>query len=342
MTWQVVCAAQPGTIPNGDLSIEAAELAAGDAQVIDRVCTSEAELADLGARVDGLLTLGIPLGRRTLASLPSCRAIVSVSHGYNHLDLPAATELGIPVCNSYFCHPDVANHTIMLLLASARKLTALHQELSAGRWRRDLLTNIPPIYGQTLGLVGFGHIGSEVARRGQALGLDVIAFDPFVDAQALLRSGVSGVGFEELLGRADFVSLHLPLSDETHHLIGEPELRAMRPSAFLLNTARGGLVDERALIRALSEGWIAGAGLDVFEQEPPDESNPLLTMPNVVHTPHSAGTSTASLLNGRRLAAAALAIALQGVWPPHVINTKVRGATRFPFAESHEPQAAHA
>ncbi len=342
MTWQVLCAAPPGTVPNADLSIEAAELARLDAEVALELCASEAEVANAGATVDGLLTLGIGLGRQTLASLSRCRAIISISHGFNHLDIGAATELGIPVANTYFCHEDVANHTLMLLLACARKLTVLHQELSAGHWRRDLLDNIPPVYGQTLGLIGFGHIGSAVAQRGQVLGLKVLVFDPFVDAESLHRAGVRGVALDELLGRSDFVSLHVPWSDATHHLIGEAALRAMRPSAFLLNTARGGLVDEQALIRALREGWIAGAGLDVFEQEPADCANPLLTMSNVVHTPHSAGTSTASLPNGRRLAAAALALALRGIWPPHVINPQVRSATRFPFAESEQVHAAHA
>ena len=335
---QVLCAGNPISVPNGDLSIEAAELASADAEVI--LCTSEADIAEAGPRVDGLLLLGAGLGRDTLARLTNCRAIISVSHGFNHIDIPAATEMGIPVSNTYFCHEDVANHAIMLLLACARKLTVLHQELSEGRWRTDLLANIPPIYGQTLGLIGFGHIGSAVARRGQALGMRVIASDPFVHAQTLLDAGVQPVTVDELLRRSDFVSLHIPLSDETHHLIGEEALRAMQAEALLINTARGGLVDEKALIRALTEGWIAGAGLDVFEQEPPEPDNPLLTMSNVVHTPHSAGTSNASLPNGRRQGAAALALALRGIWPPHVINTEVRGATRFPFAESEEAHAA--
>jgi phosphoglycerate dehydrogenase-like enzyme len=204
-----------------------------------------------------------------------------------------------------------------------------------------LLVNIPPIYGQTLGLVGLGHIGAAVARRGQAMGLDVIATDPLVDDQTMTRLGVRRVRLDQVLSGSDFVSLHLPLSNETHHLIGESELRAMKPTAFLLNTARGGLVDEQMLIRALAEGWIAGAGLDVFEQEPPDPTNPLLEFSNVVHTPHSAGTSNASLPNGRRLAAATLATALNGVWPPNVINPEVRGATRFPFAESEAARPAH-
>lgn len=342
MTWQVLCVASPGTVPNSDLSIEAAELAGLDAEVVLQLCASEAEVAAAGATADGLLTLGVGLGRQTVATLSRCRAIISISHGFNHLDLESATEMGIPVSNTYFCHEDVANHTLMLLLACARNLTILHQELSAGRWRRALFDNIPPIYGQTLGLIGFGHIGSAVARRGQVLGLEVLVFDPFVDPEALQQAGVRGVALDELLNRSDFVSLHVPWSDTTHHLIDEAALRAMRPSAFLLNTARGGLVDEQALIRALREGWIAGAGLDVFEQEPTDAANPLLTMPNVVHTPHSAGTSNASLPNGRRLAAAALAVALRGIWPPHVVNPQVRGATRFPFAEPEQVHAAHA
>ncbi len=342
MSWQVLCAAPSSMVPNADLSIEAAELAPADATIMRGLCASEAEIAAVGERADGLLTLGVGLGRQTLSSLTRCRAIVTASHGYNHLDLAAATEFGIPVANTYFCHEDVANHTILLLLACARKLTLLHQELNAGRWRRDLLGNIPPIYGQTLGLVGLGHIGTAVARRGQAMGLEVIAADPFVDAEAMARVGIRRVGLEQVLSDSDFVSLHLPLSKETHHLIGESALRAMKPAAFLLNTARGGLVDEQVLCRALAEGWIAGAGLDVFEQEPPDPANPLLEFPNVVHTPHSAGTSNASLPNGRRLAAAALATALTGIWPPHVINSEVRGATRFPFVESEKAYAAHA
>jgi D-3-phosphoglycerate dehydrogenase len=340
MGWHVLYAAPARTVPDGDLSIEAAELASADASIMGRLCTTEAEVAEAGARADGLLSVGIGLERSTLEQLTSCRAVVSVGHGFNHLDLRAATELGIPVCNTYFCHPDVANHTVMLLLACARNLVLVHQELSAGRWRKDLLVNIPPVYGETIGLIGFGHIGAAVAIRAQALGMEVIATDPFADTDRMLRANVRPVDFDELLDCSDYVSLHLPLSDQTLHMIGEPALRAMRPTAYLLNTARGGLVDEPALVKALTEGWIAGAGLDVFEREPPDPANPLLTLPNVVHTPHAAGTSRASLPNGRRSGAAALAQALRGIWPPHVVNPEVRGATRFPFVDAGAPYAA--
>jgi len=128
MTWQVLCVASPGTVPNSDLSIEAAELAGLDAEVVLQLCASEAEVAAAGATADGLLTLGVGLGRQTLSTLSRCRAIISISHGFNHLDLETATEMGIPVSNTYFCHEDVANHTLMLLLACARKLTILAAE----------------------------------------------------------------------------------------------------------------------------------------------------------------------------------------------------------------------
>jgi D-3-phosphoglycerate dehydrogenase / 2-oxoglutarate reductase len=338
----MLCAAPPLSIPNDDLSIEAAELKHADAELSPRICTSEAEVEQAAAGADGLVTIGLGLSRQTLVALSQCRAIVTVSHGFNHIDVAAATELGIPVANTYFCHEDVANHTLMLLLACARKLTILHQELAAGRWRRDLLGQIPPIYGQTLGLVGFGHIGAAVARRGQVLGLEVLAYDPFVESNAMALAGVRRVPLSELLQQSDFVSLHVPFSEQTRHLIGEPELSMMRPTAYLLNTARGALVDGQALVRALSSGWIAGAGLDVFEEEPPDPSNPLLTLPNVVHTPHSAGTSVASIPNGRRQAATALALALNGFWPPHVLNPEVRTRTRFPFVDSDQVYETHA
>lgn len=338
MPWRVLCAAIQSAIPNDDVSIEATELARFEAEVLPGVCHTEEQIVAAASDADGLLTFGVPLTDRALAALSRCRAVVTVSHGFNHIDVDAATERGIPVSNTYFCHNDVANHTLLLLLACARRLTGLHAELAAGRWRRDMLDGMPPIYGQTLGLIGFGHIGRAVARRAQAFEMDVLAYDPFVGPDAMAQAGVRSAAFDEVLRTSDFVSLHVPLSDRTRHMLGERELRLMRPTAFLLNTARGGLVDEQALLQALTSAWIAGAGLDVFEDEPPDATHPLLGLSNVVHTPHSAGTSTASYVNGRRLAAAALGHALSGRWPPHVVNPEVRGNTRFPFHDGEGPR----
>ncbi len=334
MTWQVVCATPTSAAADDALELETAAFRDAGVDVDLRLCRSEDELAEIGGTADGVLTMGVGLSRPTLALLDRCRAVVSASHGTNHIDVAAATELGIPVSNTYFCHEDVANHTFLLLLAAARKLTLLDRELSAGRWRRDLLDGIPPIYGQTLGLVGFGHIGAAVTRRALAFGLTVLVSDPYLDPATITDAGARPASLDEVLRGSDFVSLHAPYSEATYHLIGAEQLRAMKPTAILINTARGPLVDEPALIAALRTGTIAGAGLDVFEREPTESDNPLLTMPNVVKTPHSAGTSTASLPNGRRQAAAALAVALDGTWPPHVVNPEVRGRLRSPLASA--------
>ncbi len=332
MTWQVVCAAP--SIADDELTLESAAFRDAGVDVDLRVARSEAELAEIGGTADGVLTMGVGLSRPTLEQLDRCRAIVSASHGMNHIDVDAATELGIPVSNTYFCHEDVANHTFLLLLASARKLTLLDRELTAGRWRRDLLDGIPPIYGQTLGLVAFGHIGAGVTRRALAFGLTVLVSDPYVDPAVITAAGARPAALDEVLAQSDFVSLHAPYSAATHHMIGAEQLRLMKPTALLINTARGPLVDERALIAALRGGTIAGAGLDVFEREPTEPDNPLLTMPNVVKTPHSAGTSIASLSNGRRQAAEALATALDGKWPPNVFNPDVRRRLRTPLGSA--------
>ena len=272
MTWRVLFAAQARTVPNADLSIEKAELAArrcGD----HRVCAHpRRRWRELGASADGLLTLGIGLdSTRRSCSCPTAEQSSASAMAINHLDLAAATELGIPVSNTYFCHEDVANHTLLLLLACARKLDAT----APGVERRSLAPRSARGHPTDLRSdarvdrirphrVGGGPAWRRVGPRRDDHG------SVSSDDQTLARDGVRRVGLDELLSRSDFVSLHLPLSEETHHLIGESELRAMRPSAFLLNTARGGLVDERALVRALREGWIAGAGLDVFEAEPAD------------------------------------------------------------------------
>ena len=331
MTWQVLCAAQSSTVANGDLSIEAAELARADATVMPGLCTSEAEIAAVGERADGLLTLGVGLGRQTLSSLTRCRAIVTASHGYNHLDLAAATELGIPVANTYFCHEDVANHTLLLLLACARKLTQLHQELNAGRWRRDLLGNIPPIYGQTLGLVGLGHIGTAVARRGQALGLDVIASDPLVDAEAMARVGVRRVGLDQVLARLR-LRLTAPAAlegdappdrrvgaavDETHRLSAEHRQRwACRRTGAVPRPGRR--LDRRRWSGRFRTGAAGPGQPAVGASERRAHATFSRHVERIVAERPTPG-------------GAALAMALNGVWPPNVINPEVRGATRFPF-----------
>ncbi|MCH7911246.1 MAG: C-terminal binding protein, partial [Candidatus Hydrogenedentes bacterium] len=179
------------------------------------------------------------------------------------------------------------------------------------------------LWGQTLGLLGFGNVGVGVARRAIPFGLDVISHDPYVSELKMSDEHVEPVNFQELIERSDYLSIHAPDNPGTRHLIGEAELKAMKSTAFIINTARGALIDEKALIKALQDKEIAGAGLDVTEQEPPEKDNPLRTMENVVMTPHTASASTRMRVETRRRAAREVALALSGRWPMSCVNPDV-------------------
>lgn len=180
-----------------------------------------------------------------------------------------------------------------------------------------------PLYEQTLGLVGCGNIGRLAARKARCFGLKTIGHDPYVDESLAGEYGIALTGLNELLERSDYVSLHTPLTEKTRHLIGRSELQRMKPTAYLINTARGAVVDEPALIEALDKKWIAGAGLDVFEKEPIDPDNPLLKMENVVLTPHSASASTSAMKRLKLSVAREAARVLTGEWPRNVVNKTV-------------------
>jgi len=263
--------------------------------------------------------------------LQKCRAIVLIAHGFNHVDLDAATEAGIPVSNLFFCHREVANHTVMFLLAATRKLIPLHNLLKQGKWRRDLQPPVAPLYGETFGLIGFGHIGREVAKRVQAMEMNVVAYDPVIKPEQAAALGVELTDLDDLLRRADYVSIHVPSNAQTVRMLNERTLGLMKPSAWLFNTARGDLIDERALYRALVEKRLAGAGLDVFEEEPTPPDNPILALDNVIVTPHAAGFSDAAVREGQRMGAREMAAMLTGTFPRNICNPDVRGRTRFPF-----------
>jgi D-3-phosphoglycerate dehydrogenase len=283
-------------------------------------------------RADGLLSVGA-LDAEMIGQAQRARGIVTVSHGFNHIDLAAATAAGLPVSNVYFCHREVANHTVMLLLAWARKLIPLHNSMAQSRWRPELQPPTATIYGQTLGLIGFGHIGREVAKRARAFDLQVLAYDPYVSREAAAEHGAELTELDDLLRRSDYVSVHAPSNDETRHIIGQRELGMMKSSAAIFNTARGDLIDEQALYRALEAKQIAGAGLDVFEQEPTPPDNPLLELDNVVLTPHAAGYSDEAVRDGFRQGANEMVSVLSGRWPRNLVNEEVRGKTRFPFTD---------
>jgi len=221
------------------------------------------------------------------------KLIQVLSAGYDMVNIAGARKARVPICSNGGANSvAVAEHAIMLMLAVYRKLIAFHQNVSQGRWHRGIprAVDIYELEGKTVGLVGFGNIGRQVARRVKAFDARVIYYDTFRPSRSdEVEMGVEYAPLNELLEAADVVSLHVALNDDTRKLIGKAALERMKPKAILINTCRGEVVDEPALIDALRSGRILGAGLDTQEKEPPDETNPMLTLSNVVLTPHSAG-----------------------------------------------------
>lgn len=251
-----------------------------------------AELSE-DARVADAMVAGRSVSTAMVDQLERCRVIVRTGIGYDTIDVAAATRRGILVVNV----PDswteeVANHTMTLLLAAHRNLLSLARYVRDGNWSKAGIArpydNIHRLSSQTLGILGLGNIGRAVASRAQAFGLAVVACDPYVDATAAADQGVELLPFDDLLARSDYVSVHTPLTEATRHLLGPRELSLMKPTAIVINTARGGVIDEAALAEALRERRIRGAALDVVEHEPLLDDHPFLGLDNVVLTPHAA------------------------------------------------------
>ncbi|MBI1736912.1 MAG: C-terminal binding protein [Candidatus Rokubacteria bacterium] len=274
---------------------------------------------------DALVVSFAPITRSVLSALEGLKVVVRTGVGYDVIDVPAATELGVIVVNI----PDiwvreVANHALALLLAWNRKIIESDRLVRAGTWSGGVPgPRTGALHGETVGIVGLGNIGSAFARRVAALETKVIACDPYVDDRRFAELGVERVSLEALAERSDYVSVHTLLSAETRHLIGEAFFRRMKPTAILINTSRGPVVDERALARALGEQRLAGAALDVWEKEPPAPDNPLLKMDNVIATPHSAYFSTAAVAQVPRRCGEEVARVLTGQRPLNVVNPAV-------------------
>jgi D-3-phosphoglycerate dehydrogenase len=290
---------------------------------------SEDEIIEHGRDADILLVIAEPITRRVISSLPRLKGVIRYGIGVDTVDLKAATEFGVVVANfPDFCLDEVANHTMALLLALNRRLFRLDRVVRDGQWSpavlRSVLPGIGSLQGETLGLVAFGNIPRRVAPRAQAFGLKVIAYDPYLDDEVFGRFGVRRVQrVEELLAESDYVSSHLPLTEETYHFFTAERFRLMKPTAYFINTSRGKVVDQPALIRALQEGWIAGAGLDVFEDEPLPADSPLTRLENVILTPHAAYYSDRSERNLKLRVGRAAADILRGFEPEHVANPDV-------------------
>jgi D-3-phosphoglycerate dehydrogenase / 2-oxoglutarate reductase len=251
------------------------------------------ELANAIAEADAVLVRSATkITRESLARADRLKAIGRAGVGVDTIDVDAATERGIPVLTAPAGNTtSAAELTFALLLALARRVPAADRSMKAGEWDRKSFTGFE-LFGKTLGLVGAGRIGGEVGKRARAFGMSVIAYDPFLNSDRARALGVELATLEDVLERSDVISVHVPLTDVTKHLIGHSEIARMKPGALLLNVARGGVVDEDALQAALASKKLGGAALDVFATEPLPRDHPLRTLPNVVLTPHL-GASTA-------------------------------------------------
>lgn len=304
-----------------------------NATLLKRDCSTEKELVKAAEAVDAILTGLTNIPRSAMSKMKKCRVISSIGIGYEGIDLEAATDLGIAVTNvPDYCLEEVSDHTVALLLACARKIVRLDRAVREGKWdsseKLEIRTKIwPPMFrlrGQTLGLIGLGRIARTLVSKVQGFGFHIIAFDPYISEKAAQEIKVSLVSLDELLQRSDFICLHAPLTEETKNILVMKQLQKMKPTAYIINTSRGGLIKEDDLYKALKEGVIAGAALDVTEPEPPLPDSPLMKLDNVILTAHSAHFSNQSAIELRKRAEENVFAVLQGEFPPSLLNPEVK------------------
>ncbi|MBC8078283.1 MAG: C-terminal binding protein [Chloroflexales bacterium] len=270
---------------------------------------------------DALLVTIHRVSAELIATLERCRIISRSGTGLDAIDIPAATAKGIWVAYvPDYSIDEVSSHAVGLLLAHARGIPWLVESTRAGSWTHQLIAPRRRLRGQTLGLLGFGRIGQAVAVKARGLGLEIIAHDPFLDDQAISALGARPVDRETLLRESDYLSLHVPLTDANRQFIDAQALALMKPTAFVINTARGGLIDEDALLHAVKSGQIAGAGLDVLSVEPPPADHPLLHEPRILITPHTGWYSEDSSYDVRVRAAEEVVRVLRGERPRCPVN----------------------
>ena len=278
----------------------------------------ETTLAQAVRDADAVLVTYARISGRVIDAMQKARIIARYGVGVDNIDLEAAARRGLWVTNvPDYCVEEVSDHALALILALARKVVFLDRRVRQGQWDYRDLTPIPRLAGKTLGLVGFGRIARATGRKARAFGMRILAYDPYVKEVAEEEAQL--VGLPELLAASDFVSIHVPLLAETRHFIGANELAMMKPTACIVNTSRGGIIDEAALAEALREGRLAGAALDVVEQEPIPLDHPLIGQPNCILTPHVAFYSEESTIELQEKACRQVVKALTGQRPDYVI-----------------------
>jgi len=296
------------------------------AEIVEIDTKDENEFVKAARDCDALYAKGRSITRKMIEGLERCKIIALGSVGVDSVDIAAATTRGIPVTNvpATFIE-EVADHAMTLILATFRRLVVQDKLVREGRWKegRPMLYKFPRLMGQTLGFVAFGHVARAVAMRARPFGVRMLAYDPYVEELVMSQYGVEPASLSEMLSQSDIVSMHAPSTPDAHHMLREEHFRQMKKTAIFINTGRGPTVHEPSLIKALEEGWIAAAGLDVVEQEPIDMTSPLLKMDNVILTAHVASASARFDPVRRRRVGAEIALALTGRWPRSCVNPAV-------------------
>ena len=319
------------TGPGGtDHSLEMETLRNIGAEIVE-VAGSDDELVKAVADADAIYGKGRPrISAKVIEAGKKLKVVSLGSVGVDSVDVEAATKLGIPVtnCPDTFIE-EVADHAMTLILASWRRLVVQDQMVRKGEWgkARPMLYQFPRLMGMTLGFISFGHVARAVAKRAAPFGFQMLAYDPYIEELVMSDHGVQPVGLDELLERSDIISMHAPGTKDAHHLLKEPHFKKMKKTALFVNTGRGSTVDEAAMIKALQEGWIAHAALDVLETEPPSHNNPMLRMENVTLTAHVASASARFDEARKRRVGYELSLVLQGMWPVSCVNPSVLQTT---------------
>jgi len=304
---------------------ERSELAAVGADLVLARCRTEADVGEVCKDADGVITRLAPVGPSAIEAMDKCRVISRYGVGVDNVNVEAATAKGIVVANVRdYCNEDVSDHALALLMACVRKTSLRDRQVRAGMWDIGAKDPVYRVAGKTLGLVGYGGIARTLHRKVSGLALrEVLVFDPYVPAEEIANAGARSVELDELIEKSDFISIHAPLTDQTRHLIGPEQFKAMKTTAILVNTSRGPLVDPDALYDALASGQINSAGIDVYEPEPPAADCRLFQLDNVVLTDHTGWYSEESQLALQTSAARSVALVLAGRKPLFCVNPEV-------------------
>ncbi|MDR1920843.1 MAG: C-terminal binding protein [Candidatus Adiutrix sp.] len=311
-----------GMLNNAEHGLETEVFAGGPIEIVNPAWKDEEAFVRMLPEVDGLIVLTTEMDRNLIMKTAKCRVIVRQGLGVDNLDLTAMKEKNMQAYNvPDYCVDEVTTHAMTMALMLVRDMTYYMRDIADGVWNSLKAPLSRRANELTFGLAGFGRMSQIVAAKAKPFFKEIAAYDPYMNKDAAAGLGVRVIDdLDGLLREADVVSLHVPLMESTQHMINEEKLRLMKPTAFLVNTARGGLVDGRALYKALSQGWIQGAAADVMETEPPDFADPLFTLKNLIVTPHSAWRSDAAGRDIRIFAARTMRAALlEGAAPNRVL-----------------------